>query len=240
MKRHIFPTLLAAAGMLMATSAFAQTPVAGSAQPTMIHLTAEGEVTAAPDIADIGAGVVTQAADASAALQANSARMNQVVAALRKAGVADRDIQTSRLSLQPQYRYEKEQPPQLVGYEASNRVTVTLRDLDKAGTIIDALVAQGANQVDGPNFRIDKPEPLLDKARSEAVQKGRARARLYATAAGMRVGRLVEIREAGTPRPPTPMPRMMAMPADAALESSPVAPGEVGLNVRLNMTFELQ
>lgn len=223
------------AGALFAAPAMAQVAPAA----TIVSLNAEAETRAVPDVADIGAGVVTRAADASAALTANAAQMNRVVAELRRAGIADRDIQTARISLQPQYRHEKEKEPQLVGYEAHNRVSVTLRDIGNAGKVIDALVAQGANQIDGPNFRVDKPEPLLDKARAEAVKNGRARAELYAAAAGMRVRRILSIEEAGTPRPPMPMPRMMAMAADA-YESSPVAPGEVGLNVRVTMRFELE
>lgn len=223
------------AATLGATSALAQ------AAPATLTLSAEAEVQAAPDIADIGAGVVTQAADAGSALAANSTQMTRVVTALRKAGIADRDIQTSGLSLQPQYRYEQNQAPILTGFQAANRVQVTLRDLKGSGKVIDTLVKEGANQIDGPNFRISAPEPLLDKARAEAVRKARARAELYAQAAGLKVKRITSISEGFEQRPPMPMMRSVAM-ADAAPAAPPppIAPGEVGLVARVTMAFELE
>lgn len=229
---------------MLTASLAAAIPVGARAQAaapdlTTVSLAAEAEVRGAPDVADITAGVVTQAADASAALSANASRMQAVVGALRKAGVAERDIQTSTLNLQPEYSYPKEGTPVLNGYRANNQVQVTLRDLRNAGKVIDALVAQGANQIDGPSFRIDRSDELMDKARAEAVRKGRARADLYAQAAGMRVKRLISITETGSARPPVPVMRAMAVSADAK-EASPVAEGEVSLVARLQMLFELQ
>ncbi len=234
MKPKHLAALTAAIAALAAGTANAQALPA----PTTLTLSAESAVDAVPDVADIGAGVMTQATEASAAFAANAERMTKVVAALRKAGVAERDIQTSGLSLQPQYRYEQNQAQILVGYQASNRVSVTLRDLRKAGNIIDTLVAQGANQIDGPTFRVDKPEPLIDRARAEAVSVGIARAQLYAKAAGMKVKRIAAISETGAFRPvPMPMVRSMAMEAKA---DSPVEAGEIKLAVTLNMVFELE
>jgi len=201
---------------------------------------AEAGVQGVPDVADIGAGVVTQAPEASAALASNADKMSRVVAALRKAGVQERDIQTSGLNLQPQYRYEQNKPPVLTGYQVTNRVSVTLRDLRQAGKIIDTLVAEGANQVDGPNFRIDKPEPLMDQARAEAVRIGRARAELYAKASNLKVKRIASISELGAAPPmpfPMPAPRVMAMEARA---DSPIVPGELRLAASLTMVFELE
>ncbi len=232
MKNAKMAAMLAAA--LAAGSASAQ------AAPATLTLSAEAEVQAAPDIADIGAGVVTQAADAQAALAANSAQMTRVVAALRKAGIADRDIQTAGLNLQPQYRYEQNQSPILTGFQASNRVQVTLRDLKGSGKVIDTLVKEGANQIDGPNFRVANPDPLMDKARTEAVAKARARAELYAKAAGLRVKRITSISEGFEQRPPMPMMRSVAMADVAAAPPPPIAPGEVGLVARVTMAFELE
>ncbi len=228
MKRAKLAAAIAAA--MTASAAVAQQ------QPATLNLTATAEVQAAPDIAGIGAGVVTQAAEAQAALAANSEKMVRVIAALKKAGVADRDIQTSGLNLQPQFRYEQNQPPVLTGFQASNRVQVTLRDLKAAGRVIDTLVKEGANQIDGPDFRVAAPEPLLDKARAEAVARARARAELYAQAAGLRVVRITSISEGFEQRPPMPMPRMVAAEAAAA---PPVSPGEVGLSATVSMAFEL-
>lgn len=221
----------------------AATSAAAQQTPATLTLSAEAEVQAAPDIADIGAGVVTQAADAGGALAANSAQMARVVAALKKAGIADRDIQTSGLNLQPQYRYEQNQPPELTGFQASNRVQVTLRDLKGSGKVIDTLVREGANQIDGPNFRLAKPEPLLDKARAEAVGKARARAELYALAAGLKVKRITAISEASQQRPPTPMARMASADSiemSGSRVAPPVSPGEVGLVAQITMAFELE
>jgi uncharacterized protein YggE len=226
----------AAALLLAAQAAHAQQA------PAKLTLTATAEVQAAPDIAEIGAGVVTQAADAAGALAANSSKMTRVVAALRKAGIADRDIQTSGLNLQPQYRFEQNQPPVLTGFQASNRVQVTLRDLKGAGRVIDTLVVEGANQIDGPNFRVANPAPLLDRARADAVRQARARAELYASAAGLSVSRITAISEGFEQRPPVPMPRMASQDSimvSGARAAPPVSPGEVGLEAVVTMAFEL-
>lgn len=228
--------LAAAIAVAMAASA-----AAAQQAPTLLTLSASSEVQAAPDVADIGAGVVTQAPEAEAALRANSEKMTRVMAALRKAGVSDRDIQTSGINLQPQFRYEERQAPVLTGFQASNQVQVTLRDLKAAGRVIDTLVAEGANQIDGPTFRILNPEPLMDKARQEAVRKARARADLYAAASGLKVKRIATISEAQSFRPQqTIMMRATAMDSAAAAPPPPIAPGEVGLVASITMAFELE
>ncbi|NUS19677.1 MAG: SIMPL domain-containing protein, partial [Mesorhizobium sp.] len=158
---------------------------------------------------------------------------------LKTAGVEDRDIQTSNLSLNPDYRYDNNQPPKLIGYQASNTVTVRFRDIANSGKIIDALVAEGANQINGPTLTIDKPEAALDEARAQAIRIGRARADLYARSMGLRVVRVVAVSESGGSYPvPPPMPVMMEARAQAA--NSKIDPGEQKLQVNLAMTFELQ
>ena len=206
---------------------------------TLLTISAAGESTRVPDIAIVSAGVVTQSVDARTAMRDNSAQMVRVIAALKKAGVAERDIQTSNVSLNPQYRYRENQLPELVGYQANNNVTVKLRNVAKAGDAIDALVGEGANQVNGPSFALDNSDAALDEARVDAMKKARARANLYATAAGMSVKRIVSISEAGGWQPPYPMP-MVAMKAEAADAATPVSPGEVGTNVTVTVVFELQ
>lgn len=229
-KKH----LAAAIAIAMATA-----PSAAQQAPTLLTLTATSDVQGAPDVAQIGAGVVTQAAEADAALRANSEKMTRVMAALRRAGVAERDIQTSGISVQPQFRYEERQPPILTGFQASNRVQVTLRDLKATGRVIDTLVAEGANQIDGPSFRIQNPDPLMDKARQEAVRKARARAELYAAAAGLRVKRIASISETQSFRPPQPI-MMRATAMDSAPAAPPVAPGDVELTASITIAFELE
>ncbi len=228
-----------AAAILGLAAAFA-VPWA-AARAATLTLTAESRVVAAPDIAEVGAGVVTEAASAEAALAENARRMDRVVAALRAQGIGDRDIQTSGLLVQPQFRYEPNREPVLAGFQARNQLRIVLRDPRRAGRVIDALVKEGANQIDGPAFRIDNPDPLLDRARQEAVRKARARADLYAAAAGLRVARITMIREGHDARPlppPMPVPRV-AMQAEAA-PNSPVMPGELELVATVTMEFALE
>jgi uncharacterized protein YggE len=223
-------------------------PAAADAQPastitqtiagTRLDVSATGETSRVPDIAIISAGVVAHSPTATGALQETADKMVRVVAALKRAGVADRDIQTSNVSLNPEYRYDNNQPPQLTGYSASNQLTIRFRDIRSSGKIIDALVGQGANQVNGPNLTIDHPDAALDEARGQAIAMGRARADLYARGLGMRVVRVVSISESGgyaMPPPPMPMMAKAERGADTSIE-----PGEQKLQVTLAMTFELQ
>jgi uncharacterized protein YggE len=207
----------------------------------LLDLSATGKTSRVPDVATIRAGVVTQSATAAAALSDNATRMARVLAALKKAGVADRDVQTSNIALQPQYRYAQNEPPVITDYQASNNVSVRFRDIAKSGTILDALVREGANQIDGPNLSIDKPEAAEDEARTDAVAKARARAELYAKAAGLRVERIVSISEGGGYSPP-PMPMMMmsARAAAAPEADSKIAAGEQDVVVTVNVRFLLK
>lgn len=207
---------------------------------TVLDVTAEGQSTRTPDLATISAGVVTQAADAAGAMRENATRMERVIAALKRAGIADKDLRTASISLQPQYRYGENQPPVITGYQASNSVTVKFRDIGKAGLILDALVATGANQISGPDLGLDNPAAAMDEARLDAIAKARARADLYARAAGLSVKRILSISEntMETPRPLPVMMRAQGMVAEAA--KSQILPGEQELRVNLSVRFELQ
>lgn len=230
----------------LALFAAAMSPGAAWAQPqataaipgTRLDIVATGEVTRVPDIVRIGAGVVTQAPSAVEALRQNAVRMERVRAALARAGIASRDIQTSSVSLQPEYRYAENQPPQLIGYRASNEVNIRFRDIAVSGRILDALVAEGANQINGPNLGIDRPEAALDEARVAALANARARAELYARAMNMRVRRVLLVSESGAMLPP-PMPVMMRGMANQAAETR-IEPGEQTLSVSLTVSFELE
>jgi uncharacterized protein YggE len=227
--------LLVAAQPGHAQSAGAQ-PVIGG---TRLDISAEGFVTRVPDLAVINAGVVTQAPTAAAAMQDNAGRMAATVAALKRAGVADRDIQTASITLSPQYRYAENKPPEITGYQASNQVNVRFRDLKRAGTILDALVAQGANQINGPSFSVEKADAALDEARVAAIKAARARADLYAGAAGLKVKRIIAISESqGYAPPPYPMPVMMARAEKAA--DTAIEPGEQKLSINVSVSFELE
>jgi uncharacterized protein YggE len=165
--------------------------------------------------------------------------MQRVIAALRRAGLEDRDIQTSNVNLNPEYRYPDNQAPQLVGYTASNSVSVRFRDIRKSGRILDALVGEGANQINGPSLSVEHPEPALDEARLKAIANARARADLYARTLGMRVARVVSVNESGGYYAPAPPPVPMAM-MRAQSAATPIEPGEQKLQVSLAVIFELQ
>jgi uncharacterized protein YggE len=225
--------LSAGALISLAVPVAAQVPLVG----TRLDVVTTGEVTRVPDIARISAGVVSQSVRATDAIAQNARAMDKVIAALKRSGVADRDIQTSNLSLNPDYRYVENQPPVLTGYRASNEVTVRFRDIKETGRILDALVSEGANQINGPMLTIDKPDAALDEARQKAFAAARARAELYARAAGMRVGRILSISESGAAIPIYPTPMMRGMVAQDA--AAKIAPGEQSLSVTLSVSFEL-
>ena len=206
---------------------------------TRLEVSATGEAARVPDLAIISAGVVTRQATATAAIQENATRMDRVLSALKRAGIEERDVQTSSINLNPEYRYQENRTPQLVGYSASNQVSIRFRDIRNTGKILDALVAEGANQINGPTLTIDKPEAALDEARLKALANGRARADVYARALGRRVARIVSISESGGSSPvPPPMPMMMEARAQSA--DSKILPGEQKLLVTLSIVFDLQ
>lgn len=238
MRKHIIAACLAAAAALPAPALAQQATINQTIAGTRLDISASGEVTRVPDLAIITAGVVTRATTARSALQQAANKMARVRAALTRAGVADRDIQTSNINLNPDYAYENNRPPRLTGYNASNQVTVKFRDIANAGEILDALVAEGANSINGPTLTIDKPQAALDEARTRAIATARARADLYARSLGLRVVRVVAISESGGSFPvPPPMVMMRAEAADA---STKIDPGEQTLQVNVAMTFELQ
>jgi uncharacterized protein len=248
------------AGLLI-TPALAQptTPAPTmTAGATLLSVTAEGQSRRTPDLALFSAGVVTQGANAAEALSANSARMDRVVASLKRAGIAERDLQTSAISLQPRYSdpernaqlraRETRQPyapptelARIVGYEARNTLQVRVRKLGEMGRIIDALVAEGANQVDGPSFTVDDQRAALDEARVEAIGNARSRAELYARAAGLKVSRILSISESGGfyPVQAITVTAMRGGPGAPPPPPPPIAAGEVALGVSLSVQFEL-
>jgi len=242
-KTHAILGMAAAIALPAAAASAQQAPTTVEplvpAAGTVLDLSAEGKATRTADLATIRAGVVTQAASAGAALADNAGRMNRVVAALKRAGIAPRDVATADVSLSPQYRYTDGQPPVITGYQATNAVSVKFRDVAKAGPILDALVAQGANQIDGPNLSVAEPDAALDEARADALKRAQARANLYAKAAGMRVARIVSINEtgqdAGSPSQPVFYARAMAADTRTAIQ-----PGEKAISVTLAVRFLLQ
>lgn len=239
MRQVLLATLMIASAAVPGAAKAQQSTITQTIAGTRLDITATGEVTRVPDVAVISTGVVTRSATAGGAIQQASSRMARVRAALKAAGVDDRDVQTSTLSLNPEYTYANNQPPKLNGYTASNQLSVRFRDIANAGKIIDALVAEGANQINGPTLTIDKPEAALDEARVKAVAAARARADLYARSLGLRIVRVVSVSESGGYAPP-PMPPMVMMAQRAEAASSKIDPGEQKLQVNLSVTYELQ
>jgi uncharacterized protein YggE len=231
---------LAGAALPVAAEAQQAPTITQTIAGTRLDVNATGEVTRVPDLAIITSGVVARSATASGAIQQAATRMARVREALRQAGIADRDIQTSNISLNPEYTYANNQPPKLNGYTATNQLSIRFRDIENTGKILDALVKEGANQINGPNLTIDKPEAALDEARAKAVAVGRARADLYARSLGMRVVRLVSVNESGGSYPvPPPMP-MYARAEAAQAADTKLDAGEQKLQINVAMTFELQ
>lgn len=228
-------TAALAAAVLAPGAAFAQVD-----ERAKLILSAVGEVSATPDMATIQAGVVAEAATASAAMADQRERMTAVVEALKAAGVAQSDIQTTSLELTPVYpAYDYQNNRQemtITGYRAANRVTVTARDLAKLGPTLDALVEAGANDISSISFDFSESDDLQDAARRDAVAKLRERADLYASAAGVRVGRLLELSEAGGFQP---YPVMATARFNAEAASTPVEAGTMTLQVTVNATFEI-
>jgi uncharacterized protein YggE len=239
---------LMAATALTAPAAFAQSvgnaPVSSTIQMIQtqpsLNLSATGEVKVAPDMATITFGVVTEAATAQEAMAQNATRMTQVATALRRAGLGERDIQTSGLNLQAQYDYVQDQPPKLRGYQATNRVTVNINDLTKVGTTADAVVAAGVNQIDGISFGLKDPKTAEDQARRLAVQALQAKARLYAEALGVQLGGIRSLNEGGgyTPQPPMPVFAMARMSAGA--DSTPVSAGELSVKIDITGVYDIR
>lgn len=234
---------------LVLTLALPEVALAHDPQPviavssTLLTITAEGKSTRTPDQALFTAGVISGGKTASEALAANAAAMTKVIATLRKSGIADKDIQTSQISLNPVYGQpvigpngQVVQEPRIIGYQASNVVTICSRDIKSFGKVLDALVGSGANQVNGPTFQMSDPRAAMDEARGDAMKQTQARANLYAKAAGLRVVRIVSISEGGGYNPPQPV-YAMAKLADASF--SPIAAGQVEAQVSVTVQFEL-
>ncbi|MEZ5894115.1 MAG: SIMPL domain-containing protein [Parvularculaceae bacterium] len=236
MRKYLAP--LAAAIIIAGCSV----PLATAADPQPVQRTisvnGEGRASAAPDMAVLTIGVQSEALTAAEALRANSADMSKTIAKLKELGVADKDIQTSGLSVNPQYDYkENRSPPKVIGFVASNTVTVMLRDLSKAGSVIDQSVQSGANTLSGISFTFANPKPLMDEARKDAVADAKSKAKLLTEAAGVKLGRLITIQDGyvSAPSPKAYAVREMAMDAGAPIEA-----GESVINASISLVYEIE
>lgn len=223
--------------------------MAGLALPAYagsISIEGRGEVTAAPDMAQINSGVTTQGATAREALDANTAAMAELIAELKGSGIEARDIQTSGFTVNPNYVYTEERdangyslPPKINGYQVSNTVTVTIRALDTLGAVLDKSVTIGANTINGVTFGVADTSKLYDEARKSAFADARAKAELYATAAGGTLEDIESISETQGFNSPQPV-AMYSMRAEAASADVPVEGGELTFSINVNVQWDLE
>ena len=230
MKHRTALAAVALAGALLTAPALAQV-----IPPAAISVTGEATVSVPPDLAEIDGGVTSEAKTAREASEANNAAMGKVLQALKGAGLEDKDIRTSRLSLQPQSAPNRSGPSAIAGYRASNRVTLRVRDVTKVASVIDTLVGAGANEIGGINFVVSQASKLLDEARERAVADARRKAEIYAKAAGVTLGAPLSISEEGNSAP-VPYRRMAAGMA----ASAPVAQGEETLAVTVSVSWAIK
>jgi len=217
-----------------AAGAHAQTP---TESPAVISVTGEAHISVAPDLAQIDAGVTSEAKTAREASDANNAAMGKVLLALKGAGIDEKDYQTSRLSLQPQYSVAKQgSPAAVIGYRAANRVNIRLRDVTKIAGVIDTLVGAGANEIGGINFMVSQASKLLDDAREQAIADARRKAEIYAKAAGVALGLPLSISEEGAAQPL--FRARVAAPMAAA--PVPIAQGEDTLSITVGVTWAIK
>jgi uncharacterized protein YggE len=234
MLRFAIPLLAMSALSLPATAAEVQI----QAQAPVVELSVSETVNAAPDIAQVGTGVTTRARTAKEAVRLNAIAMQKVVDRLKALGIAAKDIQTSNFNLNAQFNYPNGGTPVFTGYEASNQVTAKLRQVDKVGDALDALVAAGANNINGPSFMLDDDTAQQQSARTRAFQRGQAMAQDYARMAGYTGVRLLEVSESVQGRGPVP-PMPVAFRAEAAQAKTPIEAGEVGTTVNLTVKYEM-
>ncbi|MDX6805680.1 SIMPL domain-containing protein [Terrihabitans rhizophilus] len=212
-------------------------------QPALFSISGQGTAYAAPDIAVLTSGVVTEANTAREALDANTAAMEKLLASLKSSGLEERDIATSGFSVQPRYVYAQkpdgtQEAPRITGYEVRNTVTVKVRDLAKLGGILDRVVTEGSNQIDGLAFDIADKKSVLDEARRKAFEDARAKAELFAQAAGVKLGRVRELTDNVVAPPMPPRPQMMR--AEMAKSADvPVARGEQEIEAGVNVIWEI-
>ena len=235
--KTLLAALTAASALGLAAPAFAASADAAFAATTL-NLSATGETSAAPDRATLSLGVAAQAPTAAQALNDNSRKMAQVIAALRAQGAPERDIRTSSLSVEPQYVFTQGQPQRLTGYQARNQVTVTVQDMTRIGPLLDAAVAAGANEVSGLSFGIKDPQQAEDQARLDAVKALKAKAELYAQATGYRVARLVSLSEGGN-FAPQPFALNEVVVTAARKTPTPIAAGDLVVRVQVSAVYEL-
>ncbi len=208
---------------------------ASDAKTATVQVAGRGSVQAEPDVATIRIGVTTESAKAEDAVSANSAATAKVISELQSASIDKKDLKTSNFSVYPQYRTEGENKHQVLTYRVSNSVTVTIRDITRVGDLLAKAVAAGSNQINGPSFSVSNPEKYLNEARKKAVENAMAKASVYASAAGMKLGAVLEMSEPGVPAPV-----YTAGLARSAAAPVPIEAGEERLEAQIFLVIELK
>ncbi len=210
-----------------------------------ILVTGEGSVDVVPDMAVLAVSVMREAPTARAALTANSAAMRKVLDAMEGLGIAKRDLQTANFDIQPRYTYPQpangvDQSPQLVGYTVRNSLTVRVRDIAKVGEALDTAVTLGVNEGGSVAFTNDDPSAAVTQARVKAVENAKAKAHTLAAAAGVKLGKVLEISEHSFNPQPMAMAKMeMAMDSRSGA-APPITAGENSYKVTVNMAWAIQ
>ncbi len=222
----------------MTASAEAQDRAAERAFERTVSVSATGSASAQPDIARISTGVVTEGATAREALDANTRSMRALIDGLKGLGIDAKDIQTANIAVEPRYHQPKDgRPATINGYRVVNQVRIVLRDIAKVGETLDRGITLGANQLGGIAFEVSRAETLKDEARRQAMANALRRAKLYATAAGAQVDRVLTISETSV----GPQPRPMAGGARMAMsEAVPVEAGQQSLEATVRVTWSLK
>lgn len=247
MTKQMLTAMASGLALMAATPALAQqqggaTVTTAAVQGPILSFSVSEEVRSRPDQATVGAGVQTTAPTAVEAMRLNAAAMDKLIAAAKARGIKAEDIQTSGINLSPQYDYNNRgdgQPPRFIGYQVNNSVRATTPKIDDIGPLLDALVAAGGTNIDGPWFGMKDPDAQLVGARGAAIKAAEAKAADYARLAGYRGAELVSISEGsfGGPQPPMPMVRMEMAGADA--KATPVEPGRVSNTLTLSFQYRL-
>jgi uncharacterized protein YggE len=234
-----FAALLAITLLVMGAQFPSAAAASDAEERARITVFGEGRADGTPDMASVTLGVVTESAAAADAMAENSARLAAVLARLREKGIAERDLQTSGLSLEPQWIYPEDEgaSPRIAGYRVENAISVRVRDLDRLGAVLDLVVSDGANSFRALAFGVDDPAPLLDAARAAAVADARRKAEVIAQAAGMALGEVIEISEQGGYA--VPRQDMLRMPAPMAEASVPIAAGEITFAATVTIVWAL-
>ena len=236
---RFLPALLVSAALALPATAIAHSDKYNA--PGVIHATATANVDVVPDMASVSAGVQSDGKTAQEAMAKNSQLMRNVFAALAANGVPERDISTTNLNLNARYDYEQRTngEPRLIGYRASNQITVRTRDLDGTGMLIDALLQAGLNNINGINFTVSEPEAAQAQARAMAIEKARMKASMMAQAANVQLGRLLSLQEGSAAGPRYNEVVTTAQRADSFSAAPPLAPGEREIGSTVTLSYAI-